>query len=196
MRKIAAMSVLVLLFGISGAAAGQIMKTKVFLTIVLTILIGACPAQADTVWLSGHHEIIDGDVYTEIWMYNDATADMFGGDVYKLETFDITGFDIFTGVMDILDVHDNSTINIHGGSLGTLGAADDSSVNLYAYDVTYHPTGGHYDRGWVEGRYLNNDLYFNFDLVHMGSFSHINVVPEPATLLLFALGGLMLRKHK
>ena len=171
------------------------MKTKIITILAATLLAGISQAQADTVWLSGYHEIIDGDIYTEIWMYNDATADMFGGDVFKLETFNVTGFDMFTGVMDILDVHDNSTINIHGGSLGTLGAADDSSVNLYAYDVTYHPTGGYYDRGWVEGKYLADDLSFTFDLIHMDSLSHINVVPEPATLLLVCLGCMLVRRR-
>lgn len=172
------------------------MKTKVFLIIAVTIVIGVCPAQADTVWLSGHHEIIDGDIYTEIWMYNDATADMFRGDVFKLETFDVTGFDMLDGVMDLLYAHHSSIIDIHGGSLGGLGATENAIINLYAYDVIHHPTGGHFDRGWVEGKYVESDVYFSFDLDDVGSFSHINVVPEPATLLLFALGGLMLRKHK
>jgi len=36
--------------------------------------------QADTVWESGHHEIFDGNIYSEIWMYNDCTLDIFGGD--------------------------------------------------------------------------------------------------------------------
>jgi hypothetical protein len=172
------------------------MKTKIITIVAAVVLAVVGPAQADTVWLSGHHEIVDGDVYTEIWMYNDATADMFGGDVFKLETFDITGFDMFTGVMDILDVHDNSTINIHGGILGTLGAADDSSVNLYAYDVIYHPTGGYYGRGWLEGKYLDNDLHFSYDLIHMDSISHINVVPEPTTILLLGLGAFLVGKKR
>jgi len=151
---------------------------KIILTI-LVVLAGAYPAQADTVWLSGHHEIVDGDVYGEIYMYNDATATMFGGDVYKLETYDYSTFDVIDGIMGLLYVHENSTVNIHGCDLYALGATGVALVNLYAYDVIYHPTGGHFDRGWIEGKYVVDDIPFSFDLNHLDTFSHINVIPEP-----------------
>ena len=154
-----------------------------------------CPVRADTVWESGHHEIFEDDIYNEIWMYDDATADMFGGDVFKLEAFDTTAFDMLGGEMDLLYIHDSSNINIHGGILGALGATGNSLVDLYAYDVIYHSMGGHFDRGWVEGKYLVNDLFFTFDLNHVDTFSHVNIVPEPATLLLMSFGTLILTRR-
>ena len=165
------------------------------LIMLVTMLVGANQVQADTEWLSGHHEINGGDTYSEIWMYNDATADMFGGEVYKLETYNTTDFDMLGGQMDLLYVHDNSTASIYAGSLQGLGIEESGSVDLYAYDVTYDPTGGHFDRGLLEGRYIANDLYFSFDLNHTGTFDHINIVPEPTTFLLVGLGGLFLRKR-
>ena len=191
-----------------------IMKTKIFLIIVATILIGVCPAQADTVWLSGHHEIFEDDIFGEIWMYNDATADMFGGDVFKLETFNISSFDMYGGEMDLLTTHDDSIIsiydgeimgrldtfddsiiNVFSGSLVGLGAVNNSLINIYAYDVVHHPTGGSNYNGWVEGKYLANDLYFSFSLLQQDSFSHINVVPEPCSVLLLGIGSLILKKR-
>jgi len=129
-------------------------------------------------------------------MYNGATATMLGGDVYKLESFDVSAFDMFGGAMDVLDVHGNSAIDIYGGSLDTLGAADAAVVNLYAYEVIYYPTGGYYGRGWVEGAYVETDLYFSFDLIHTDTFSHVNVVPEPSTIVLIGIGALILRRRK
>ena len=89
----------------------------------------------------------------------------------------------------------NSTVNIYGGIPDKVGLAEDALLNLYAYDVAIHPTGGYYDNGWIEGKYISNDQYFAFDL---GSYdiSHINIIPEPTTLLLFSVGSIVfLRKR-
>jgi hypothetical protein len=169
-------------------------SAKIFSIVVLFIFLISLPLHADTVWESGHHEINDGDIYGEIWMYNDCTLDIFGGDIYRLTAYDTTITDWYDGVMDDLWVRDYSTVNIYGGVLDTLVATENSVINLFAYDVICHPTGGYYDRGWVEGKYLDNDLYFSYDLIHMDSISHINVVPEPTTLLLVCLGTILLKK--
>ena len=39
-----------------------------YIAIPLIFLSSVC--LADTVWDSGHHEILDGETYQEIWMYN------------------------------------------------------------------------------------------------------------------------------
>jgi len=171
------------------------MKTKIVILIALIGFLEAYPIQADTVWIGGHHDILETDVYGEIYMYNEATATMIGGEVYKLETYDVTAFDMLGGEMELLYVHDDTTINIYGGTVGGLGATENAFVDLYAYDVIHHPTDGHFDRGWIEGKYLLNDSSFTFDLDDLGTYSHINVVPEPATLFLLVLGTLISRKY-
>jgi hypothetical protein len=170
-------------------------SAKIFLIVALFIFLIFLPLKADTIWTEGYHEINDGDVYTEIWMYNDATVDILDGEIFKLEAFDMTGVVMFDGQMDLLFTHNDSTINIHGGHLGALASIENSSVYLYAYDVVHHPTGGHYDGGWVEGNYLDNGLYFSFDLGALETFSHITVIPEPSTILLLSLGGLLVRRR-
>lgn len=190
------------------------MKTKIFLIIVVTALIVAHPARADTEWYSGHHGINDGDVYGEIWMYNDSTADMWGGDVFQLGALDSSRFDMFGGIMDRLMVRGNSVVNIHNGELNQLAIYtsgyykyydddntyeyiyDNGLVNLHAYDVVYHAADGN-GSGWIDGRYIANDQYFVFDGISPSVYaSHINIVPEPATFLLLGLGSLVLRKKR
>ena len=154
------------------------MKTKICLMIIAIILLGAASVQADTVWTSGHHEIIDGDVYGEIYIYNDVTLDILGGDVYKLETFDITVTNRDAGEITELFTHDESIVNIHGGQLSRLQATNNSVINLYAYDVIHTTTGGYWDAGQLTGKYLNDNSNFVFDL-HYTAYPHITIIPEP-----------------
>ncbi len=153
------------------------MKTKICIIIILTILIGVCPSQADTVWLSGHHEIVDGDIYGEIRIYNDVTMDIFGGDIDMLETYDTTVTDWFDGQMHTLWTDDDSVVSIYGGTLSRLKSAGNSVVYIYAYDVTYDPTGGGDDNGWIEGKYYSDDTEFAFSLFSQETYSHINIIP-------------------
>jgi hypothetical protein len=155
------------------------MKTKIFLIIVATILIGACPVQADTVWLTGHHEIVDGNVYGEIWMYNDATVDIWGGDIIRLAAFDVSSANVFGGQMDELWVGDDTTVDIYGGALSALWSGENGLVYIYGYDVIYDPTGGGYGNGWIEGTYYSDDSTFGFSLLSQDTYSHIIVASEP-----------------
>jgi hypothetical protein len=166
------------------------MKTKVFLILVVTVLIGACPAQADTVWLSGHHEIIDSDIYGEIWMYNDCTLDILGGDIYRLAVYDTTVTNWYGGEMVTLWAHDESIVNIYGGQLGDVWAAENSYVYLYAYDVTLDDV-----EYILSGRYYSSNNFFSIDVHNQDIYSHIFVIPEPATFLLLILGGLLIKRR-
>jgi hypothetical protein len=170
------------------------MKTRISAILVILMLCAVHPVLADIVWTEGHHEIVDGNVFGEIWLLNDATADMWGGDVLQLGALDSSGFSMFGGTMDYLLVRHESIINIHGGILSNLVIYDENGlVNLFAYDVAYHPTGG--GEGWMDGKYLIDDQYFTFNVDEV-DISHINVVPEPSTFLLLAWGGIFLRKKR
>ena len=174
------------------------MKTKVFLIIVLTILIGACPAQADLVFDSGYNTFDDTyPYYDEVWVINDAHLDVLGGAMWKLELMHDATANIYGGDMECLFIQGSSIVNIHaaGDTLEMFAAGNDSVAYLYAYDVTYHPTGGLEGEGWIEGIYISNDAPFSFSFYTGSSYSHINIVPEPTTFLLLAIGRVLLRKR-
>ena len=151
---------------------------KKMILVILVMLAGAYPIRADTVWLTGHHEIVDGEVYGEIYIYNDVTLDILGGDIFRLAAYNTTLTDWFAGEMDTLWTRDDSIVNIFGGQLGGLSSQHNSVVNLCAYDIVFEPSGG-YDDGWIYGKYYADDSSF---AIHLGAdtYVHVNIIPEPA----------------
>jgi hypothetical protein len=149
---------------------------------------------AGTVWETGHHEIYDGDSYAEVEIYNYVLLDIFGGDIGYVWAFDNTITNWYDGEMTYLVTNDNSIANIYGGDLlGGLAAVDSSTINLYAHDIVITDTGGHWDIGQVIGTYNLNNEDFIFDLWGSDTYTHINIIPEPATLIFLSFGGCLFR---
>jgi hypothetical protein len=131
-----------------------------------------------------------------------------GAETYNYGTIYFSGSSVSTRLI----AHDFGIINMSGGTVERLSAGDSgianvymgdiideisaygsSIINLYAYDFNYYPSGGIYDGGKITGYWILDDSYFDIDLYGIDTFSHINVIPEPTTLILLAVGGLMLR---
>ena len=169
-------------------------SAKMSIMVALFICLIFLPLKADTVWTEGHHEINYGDMYGEVDIYNDVTLDIFGGSIGRLAAFDTTITDWYAGQMYTLWARDDSIVNIFGGQVDILWATENSSVNLCAYDVIVTSTGGRYDQGYVTGKFYNGDVPFYFD-ISQNTYLHINVIPEPATLLLISLGCLFFKEE-
>jgi hypothetical protein len=190
------------------------MKTKIKTVIIMLILFSACPARA-VMWTEGYHQMVAGENYGESAIFNDVKLDIFGGDISYVDAFNSTITNWYDGEMCYFNARDNSIVNIYGGELSScLGAGDNGVINLYhssliegislhdnailnlhAYDVIHHTTGGFYSDGWIEGRYILDNHHFVIDMVG-DSFSHISIVPEPATLLLLGLGTMFVKRRK
>ena len=160
--------------------------------------------------------VIPGDVYDNDFVYDTppdhTTVDMFGGSIagtlsYDSSTVNIHGGDVWWG----LATHDSSTLNIHGGTITcqSLIISDSSTLNIYGGDfscgnspgfsesstVNIYGYGFDYDGAYILTGFLSDGSSFIINECFPSDYAHINliVIPEPATMLLFALGGLMLR---
>jgi len=98
------------------------------------------------------------------------------------------------GTTEYVGAGDSGVINLYGGTITEcLAAQDSSTINIYGYGFTYDPAAGSRDGGQLTGFWLD-DTPFSIDLYGTGTYSHINLIPEPASLLLLALGALLSRQ--
>ena len=138
--------------------------------------------------------------YSQINIYDGIIGDGSEGD--GLYAYDNSNVTISGGLIDgVLYAYDSSTIAFSGGSItGDIIAGSDSNqhdsvITIYGSDFNYGfgellDSSGTLTGTLTNGDPINNDFYIYSD-------SSIMLVPEPATLLLLGLGGLvLLRKHR
>jgi hypothetical protein len=145
-----------------------------------------------------------------------SVVDISGGSVPRLLADNLSTTNISGGSIEYLTAYSASTTNISGGSVVYINAKDSSTVNisggggswLYAYDssvVTFYgrdflASGGLILDGervlglgtlsgaWMDGTRWAANIHCN------DPTATIQAIPEPATLLLFALGAVMWRR--
>jgi len=171
------------------------MKTKLS-TILIVLMLGVCTAKADLVFDSGYNIFDDSyPYYDEVFVENDAILDFTGGEIGKLEGRNNCSINITGGIMSQLWSGDDTLVNIFEcDQLEILEARHDSIINLYTNDFIYSPTGGDMEQGYIEGLYYSTTTAFFISFYDDTSYSHLSMVPEPTTLLLFGLSGFLLAR--
>ncbi|MGD0078445.1 MAG: PEP-CTERM sorting domain-containing protein [Sedimentisphaerales bacterium] len=174
---------------------------KIIAVIILSLALFPIQLKAvDFTWTEGHYDLPLPD-YTSINIlntYNDVTVSMYGG-VYKFSMYNDSELTTYGGGMTYLNLYDNATASFFGfGPLYELyiDPASTAQVKLYATFTKFEPYGLD-GEGTLYVRWLSNNYSFQFGLVGEGAYDHVQIVPEPATLVLLALGSLtILRRRK
>ena len=190
------------------------MKTKVIIILASVMFLPVSQVQAIDVDFYSDASIEDGDVYGIVRIYDTqpdwTTVDMYGGSLITLRSNDSSIVNIYDGeivgsieshnsstvniyggilTLDYLAVMDSSTLNVYGGDLfvgNSPGFSEASTVNIYGYDFNY---GSNQLTG-----FLSDGSPFIFNELLFDKYSHMNLIPEPATFLLLGFGTLLLRK--
>jgi hypothetical protein len=116
------------------------------------------------------------------------TAEAINVNALDSATINITG-----GTINDLSAYNSGVINIYAGDIFDVWGQDNTAVNIFGHNLIKTSIGGAYGHGFVKGIY-NNQTSFEIDFMGSDTYSHVNLIPEPITILLLGAGGLFLRK--
>jgi len=135
---------------------------------------------------------VSGGTVLTLAAYDSGTVKLFpNGTVFSLDAAGTARAYMSGGITEYVRTGDSSTMNLYGGTIANyINAWDSSTINVYGYGFSYSPSGGSWNGGQLSGFWLDHSP-FSIDLYGTESYSHVNLIPEPATILLVALGGLI-----
>jgi hypothetical protein len=173
--------------------------------ILLLVLLQSQSIALDVVLTEGHHEIGVGKEYFQIdnlWTYNDVTVTTYqGGGAHQLWMYDNSELvNLYDGV-DYLYLYENTMASFFRGFPAEIyiDPASTAQVLLYAYDVTFIPVNPPfepYGEGRFHGRWIADDISFDIPIFGSGAYSHVQIVPEPASAIMLSLGSLFMGLRK
>jgi hypothetical protein len=144
-------------------------------------------------------------------LYNDSTFTLSGGHAYSVgaggnsvveisegDVFELAGLEYGTieisgGHIQTLRAIEACQVDITGGDISNLFADSSSMIVINGFDFNYGYGYITDSYGMLTGTLLSGEM-INLNFERLGD-AQILLVPEPATLLLFGLGGLVLRKR-
>ncbi len=155
-----------------------------------------------------------GEILT-LEAYNTSIANVSGGEVYSLQALDFATVNLYdTGIVSSLSARndfgtaniyggnaawvsalESGTVNIYGGVVSDYMSAPDGTINVFGYDLLKNSSGGNYGFGFVNG-YWDDGASFYIHLLSPETYSNINLIPEPASLLLLLLGCILLKRKR
>ena len=140
--------------------------------------------------------ISGGDVRS-VFTWDNATTNLYdGGSVFSLGAGVSGTINMMGGTTEYLHAGGSCTFNLYGGIVkDSINAWDSATINIYGYGFDYDPSAGKHNGGLLTGFWFD-DTTFTIDLYDPVTYDHINLVPEPSSLILFALVCLFLRRKK
>ncbi len=170
----------------------------------------------DTVWLNNNANLyVLGGQTSTIYTNHNSTLSLTDGIVYNIEMRGSSSCSFYDGFTNRVYCYESSTLNVYdwsnsqpfggsfhivafgnsivslfqGNSLGQVNAYDNSQLNIFGKNLIF-------SNGYIRGTWANGT---DFSLYMRGQFDFpqqliLHEIPEPMTLALLALGGLLIRR--
>jgi hypothetical protein len=153
-------------------------------------------------WTEGDYNIpdlwgADADVLNT---RNNVRVSMFNGAyVAQFNMFDNSKLTMYDGYINTLNIYPDATAIVRGGDIHYLWVdpASVGWVKLYAYDVRVSPLPDSHGYLALYGYWLADDSFFSIQLENgISTYPHIQIIPEPATLVLLGLGSFAIFRRR
>ena len=120
------------------------------------------------------------------------------GGIYNLDLEDFSTANYYGGETSAVSIYDHATAIFSGGSINYIASFQDSDIKkhiTFICDIdSVDLTGDQLTGNWLDGSSFSVTLLDQTD--YDSVYSNIQFIPEPATLLLFGVGGVILRKRR
>lgn len=191
----------------------QRITERFLIAFILASISICCAAAKGATVFTTDFTVNTGDNYVSVEAHDLAHGTVLGGLISnRLQYYDSSSGDIYSGDVNALYVQDNATANVYSGSyintyIGTYGdgilnvfggrmpdrwltSTDSSVVNLYVRNYTWQPGAGQWGDGRITGTWQDTTSFL-VDLEGAQTFSHIvfHNVPEPSSILLCIAGS-------
>ena len=180
----------------------------IWVVVVCAMLFGgSVPTHGVVIFDDGASHYVDYDILESVYVRGNTVVEFGLGSYVKFSTFTYDNSQVIVSggrLEDDIWAADNSSVVITGGEFcwGTLNnnaiprLRGMSSVTIIGSDFELDsvPISGVLDLPWSTSPQYLTGTFLNGEHFSTAVDGHIVLVPEPTTILLIGLGGLMLRK--